>query len=478
MGRKEFHRTLTTSAEKLETQICSGKDISITAQNNSDGVASAGILTHAIFNSGGRCSVRFVHDLTREMILKTKSEDHEFHVFVDLGVGLSKDLRNSFGGNWLALNHDKISSEEITTDDENSILNPWKFGIDGDTEISSGGISYLIAKAIDKKYQMLSPLSIVSALGENQDDGEKRSFVGLNSELCDESVELGTLNIEIDILFTWRDSKPIHLSLANTLFPYIHGLTWNDKNCLELIRNTRIPLKVNGRWRTSSETSQEEKFVLIEAITKYINEHSTTGHQNLENLLAGFSYTLVHEEEGTPLRDAREFSFLLECCCAQSRPSIGLAVCAGNRNKDLLEANHCLADLELEIKNSVKTIMSERWRISDDGTNIWVIGDNVTRDYNFHVISSLLSSYSEFYGKILIVRAETINDSYKYSVRKSRGCQFKQDLGLMLNQLSAELGCSASGNDSCAECIVPFSKIDDFTTIFRRFTKFDEREES
>jgi hypothetical protein len=122
--------------------------------------------------------------------------------------------------------------------------------------------------------------------------------------------------------------------------------------------------------------------------------------------------------------------------------------------------------------------MSERWRISDDGTNIWVIGDNVTRDYNFHVISSLLSSYSEFYGKILIVRAETINDSYKYSVRKSRGCQFKQDLGLMLNQLSAELGCSASGNDSCAECIVPFSKIDDFTTIFRRFTKFDEREES
>ncbi|MGB8100760.1 MAG: hypothetical protein WCE96_03685, partial [Nitrososphaeraceae archaeon] len=179
-----------------------------------------------------------------------------------------------------------------------------------------------------------------------------------------------------------------------------------------------------------------------------------------------------------PLRDAREFSFLLECCCVRSRPSIGLAVCAGNRNKDLLEANHCLADLELEIKNSVKTIMSERWRISDDGTNIWVIGDNVTRDYNFHVISSLLSSYSEFYGKILIVRAETINDSYKYSVRKSRGCQFKQDLGLMLNQLSAELGCSASGNDSCAECIVPFSKIDDFTTIFRRFTKFDEREES
>jgi len=478
MGRKEFHRALTSSAEKLKTQICNGKDISILARNNSDGVVSAGILTFVIFNSGGRCSVRFVHDLTREVISRTKSEDHEFQIFADVGAGLSKEIRNSFGVNWLALSHDKISNEEITTDDENSILNPWKFGIDGDTEISSGGISYLIAKAIDKKYQMLSPLPIVSALGENQDDGEKRSFIGLNSELCDESVRLRTINMEIDLLFTWRDSKPIHLSLANTLFPYIHGLTWNDKNCLELIRNAGIQLKVNGRWRTPSETSQEEKFILIEALTKYVNEHSATGPQNLENRLAGYSYTLVHEENGTPLRDARGYSFLLECCCVQSRPSLGLAICIGNRDKDLSEANLCLTDLELEIKSSVKAIMSERWRISDDGTNIWVIGDNLTRDYNFHIISSLLSSYSEFYGKILIVRAETINESYKYSVRKSRGCQFKQDLSLMLSQLSAELGCSTSGNDSCAECIVPLSKIDDFTTIFRRFTKFDEREES
>ena len=115
----------------------------------------------------------FVNDLTRGFILKTKSEDHEFHVFVDVGVGLSKELRNSFGGNWLALNHDKISNEEITTDDENSILNPWKFGINGDTEISSGGISYLIAKAMDKKYQVLSPLSKSSALSENQDNGKR-----------------------------------------------------------------------------------------------------------------------------------------------------------------------------------------------------------------------------------------------------------------------------------------------------------------
>ncbi len=478
MGRKEFYRALTTSADKLRTQICSGKDISIIARNSADGLVSAGILTFVIFNSGGRCSVRFVRDLTREIILKTKNEDHEFQVLADVGVGLSKELRNSFGGNWLALNHERIANEEITTDDENCILNPWKFGIDGERDISSGGVSYLIAKTIDKKYLVLSPLSIVSALGENQDIGEKKSFVGLNSELCDESVGLGTVNREIDMLFMWKDSKPIHISLANTLFPYIHGLTWNDKNCQELIRTAGIPLTVDGRWRTSSETSQEEKFVLIEAITKYINEHSASGPQNLENLFAGYSYTLVDEEEGTALRDAREFSFLLACCCIRSRPSIGLAVCAGNRSKDLLEATHCLADLELEIKDSVKAIMSERWRITDDGINIWVIGDNVTKDYNFHIVSALLSSYSDFYGKILIVRTVTINGNYKYSVRKSRGCRFKQDLGVVLNQLSAEVGGSANGSDACAECVIPFSKIEDFSTSFRSLTRFDEREES
>ncbi len=78
------------------------------------------------------------------------------------------------------------------------------------------------------------------------------------------------------------------------------------------------------------------------------------------------------------------------------------------------------------------------------------------------------------------------DDKIKNRVKRTRGqidgilkmMEDERECEEVLNQLSAELGCSTSGSDSCTECIVPFSKIDDFTTIFRRFTKFDEREES
>jgi single-stranded-DNA-specific exonuclease len=372
MGRKEFFRTLLASAEKLRTHIYEGNDISIIAKNSTDGTTSSAILTSVIFSLGSRCSIRFVPYLGPKAVDEIKNEGHDLFILVDLGMGMSKVLRNSFGNKWLSFSHDKMSSEEITTDDENCIINPWKFDIDGDKEISSGGLSYLAAKSLDKNYKILSALPVVSALGEKQDKSEKRSFYGLNADICEEAIRSGMIDKELDLLLTNKDSKPLHIALANTLSPYVHGITWNERNSLEIVRLTGIPFKSNGIWRTASDLDQEEKFRLIEIVTKYVNEHSKVQPQNLEYLLAGYSYALAKEEIGSPIHEARDFSFLLECCCIQSKPSIGLAICIGNRTTSLTQGNQCQKDLVLQMRNAIITLMSEKWRVSDDGVSVWI----------------------------------------------------------------------------------------------------------
>ncbi|HEX9318397.1 MAG TPA: hypothetical protein VF884_05625 [Nitrososphaeraceae archaeon] len=472
MGHKEFYQALTISAERLRTQINDGKDISIIAKDSTDGVVSAGILTYAIFTLGSKCSIRFVPDLTPEIVLKLKNDSHDQQILVDLGTELSSELRNSFRNNWLAINHNSISSEEIITDDENCILNPCKYGVDGHREISSGGISYLVAKSLDKKFKSLSYLSVISALAENQDIGEKRSFIGLNQNICDESVNLGIVIKEMDLLLSHKDSEPLHVSLAHTIYPYVHGLTWNEKNCLDILTLAGIPIKTEGRWRTSSELNQEEKFRVIETVTKFVNKHSKVAPYNLENLLVGYSYTLANEEQGSILREARDYSFMLDCCCIESKPSVGLAICIGNRTSFLSEAQKYLRDLGDHLKHAIITIMSEKWRISDIGISVWINGDAITKDYNLNILSSLLSGYNEFYGKIIVLRTETTNSNYKYLIRELRGSTMSQGVSTHAHRIANELGGISKRTDAFVECIVPFSMVDDFDSKLKRVVEY------
>jgi single-stranded-DNA-specific exonuclease len=474
MGRKEFFRTLLASAEKLRTHIYEGNDISIIAKNSTDGTISSAILTSVIFSLGSRCSIRFVPYLGPKAVDEIKNEGHDLFILVDLGMGMSKVLRNSFGNKWLSFSHDKMSSEEITTDDENCIINPWKFDIDGDKEISSGGLSYLAAKSLDKNYKILSALPVVSALGEKQDKSEKRSFYGLNADICEEAIRLGMIDKELDLLLTNKDSKPLHIALANTLSPYVHGITWNERNSLEIVRLTGIPFKSNGIWRTASDLDQEEKFRLIEIVTKYVNEHSKVQPQNLEYLPAGYSYTLAKEEIGSPIHEARDFSFLLECCCIQSKPSIGLAICIGNRTTSLTQGNQCQKDLVLQMRNAIITLMSEKWRVSDDGVSVWINSDTITRDYSLQIFSTLLADYNEFYGKTMVIRTETANSSYTYLIKDSRGRELRQGLSSDANRLAAESGGSTRSTNTFIECTIPFSNVDIFDSKLKKVIKFSE----
>ena len=131
-------------------------------------------------------------------------------------------------------------------------------------------MAYLAAHALERKNWDLSGVAIVSAMADRQDQGDKKSLIGMNSEIVKIAESHGLVSVDLDLMFLGRETRPLHEALAYTSFPYIEGLTWNTENCYTLIKNTGINMKENGRWRGLSEITQEEKNTILDAIAKYV----------------------------------------------------------------------------------------------------------------------------------------------------------------------------------------------------------------
>ena len=138
-----------------------------------------------------------------------------------------------------------------------------------------------------------------------------------------------------------RETRPIFRALAYTTSPYLPNLSGCEDNCLALLTNAGIPIKEGDRFRTLSDLSQDEKQKLLNAIISYFNGQGFQSSVVLN--LVGTVYTLTNEPPGSPTRDAREFSALLNACGRTGNPSVGISVGLGDRRTALEEANQVVA---------------------------------------------------------------------------------------------------------------------------------------
>ena len=82
-------------------------------------------------------------------------------------------------------------------------------------------MAYLASVAIDERNSDLSAIAVVSALGDRQDQGERKSFTGKNFEIANTAKELGLVDIDLDLLLVGRETRPLADALAFTSQPFI-----------------------------------------------------------------------------------------------------------------------------------------------------------------------------------------------------------------------------------------------------------------
>jgi len=454
--KKSLSESLSYFDDKISNCIKSNRSISVITHIDCDGLTSGSIISKALIRAGAKCTTRCSKEFSKNLISDLQKDTRDFYVITDLGGGFAKDLEQALDDRWIILDHHQIPDVEY---DNERVINAWKYDMDGGTEICSGGMAYLAGNSLDEKNIDLSAIAVVSALGDRQDVGEKKSFIGKNYEIANIANKQGLLDIDLDLLLVGRETRPLTDSLAFNSNPFIEGLTWNRDACLSLLNSAQIELKEGERWRVPSDLSEDEKKKLVEAIAKY---SSGKNPNEIMTELIGYTYTFPREDRRSFLRDGREFSTMLNSCGRISKAGVGIAICMGDRNKMLQEAEINLIEYRKMIRNYMNILANERWRVSDYQNCVMVNGEGIIPETMTGTISSLIAGSPKNTGKIVILRTNGEEGTIKFSSRKSFRCKSDINLSELMRKGAEKFDGAGGGHEAAAGAKITKDKLDDF----------------
>ncbi len=463
--RRSLEQSLSYFNDRVSDCVKYNRSISVITHIDCDGIVSGSIITKSLIRDGARCTLRTVNEFNSNVIKNMKNDSRDMYIITDLGGQFSGELDLNLQDKWIILDHHQIDESEY---DNERVINAWKYEINGNVEVCAGGMAYLASKYINKKNTDLAWLAVISALGDRQDQGEKKSFIGINSEIVDVAKNKKQLDVNLDLLFVGRETRSISNALASTSSPFIDGLTWNNDACLSLLNSAGINLKEGNKWRTPSELKSDEKQKIIEEIAKFTNSKNST---DITNELIGYVYTLPNEDKQSFLHDCREFSTMLNSCGRIKRSSIGIALCIGNRG-DTEKGKNILFKYRKMLREQMNILMNERWRINSTENFIIVNGTDIIPETMTGTICSLIATSKNDDGKVVVVRTNGENDTIKFSLRKPMNCKQIINLSDLMKKCAKKVNCTGGGHNNAAGARIHKNKLDEFLDYLEKCHKF------
>jgi len=327
--------------------------------------------------------------------------------------------------------------------------------------VSGAGVTYFAAKAISEENVDLSAIALVGALGDMQDKFEQKKLGGLNALIVADAVGAGLVRVEKDLTFFGRETRPIHKTLASSTSPFIPGISGDEGASVAFLDSVGIKLKEGEKWRALRDLSEDEKKRLSTGLAEHLLSRGL--HLEVGNLI-GAVYVLVHEESWTPLRDAREFSVLLNSTGRLDRPSLGVAVCMGDRGAALEEANRVLEDYRKDINKYLSWVMEKPERMREFENVYVVYGESAVNEKIIGTIASILAYSLPVSEKPILAFAHVPNEGVaKFSARTTESTVQKGvNLGEVMRLGSEMLGGKGGGHNIAAGGQVPLDKVEDF----------------
>jgi len=427
---------------------------------DADGVAAAGVMGKALFKLGARFRLRVTQWVDEKIIGEIIADKPQLVIFTDFGSGYLELLNEKIPEfKVLILDHHQVNSN---VENENfSQVNPHLYGIDGATEVSGSGVSYFVAKAVNSANVDLAPTALVGALGDMQDKNEQRKLHGLNALIVEDAVAAKLVTVEKDLTFFGRETRAIHKALASATTPFIPGLSGEEDKCLAFLASLDIRLKNGEKWRALRDLTEAEKKKLSSALADHLIARGL--HADVESLI-GNVYVLNREEPWTPLRDAREFAVVLNSTGRLDKPSLGIAICMGDRDAALEEANKVLDDYRKSISTYLSWITEKPERMRELDHIYVVYGDTFINEKIIGTISSILVSGLANPEKPLIAFANIEEENAaKFSARTTAVALSKGiNLGDVMRVASEKYGGKGGGHNVAAGAQVPIDQLENF----------------
>jgi len=435
-------------AEKLARKLKSSGDVHIVTHIDADGIAAGAIAKKTLDRHGINSSIQFVRQLDCKTIEKIK-DIGKFTWFTDLGSGVISKLGDM---DCIITDHHMIDIRGGEGPGNWRHFNPHIYGINGGKAVSGAGLAYMVAVAISKKNRDMADLAIVGASGDLQDLDSCR-FEQWNRRIAFIGKKIDVIDISRDLRAFGRQTKPIHKILQYSDDPILPGITGRESSSMSFLKSLNIELKEEKKWRRWIDLDGGEKKKIISALTNLLITKGF-GH-SFSSRLVGEVYELKNEKIGTELRDAKEYSTLLNSTARYGHEKVGLEICMGDRDEYLKKAMALLKNHRRNIVNGIRFVKQEG--IREYGVLQYFNAGGHIKDTVVGIIAGImLNSKQTKSGNPLIGFADKEDGDVKASARTIATLVRKGiDLSKAMQKAAGRLGGTGGGHEIAAGAVIP-----------------------
>ena len=456
MKYESFKQSIRQAAESI-SKIDKKDAVRIISHLDSDGITSAAILINALNKHNIKYSLSIVQQLGLDVIEQLSKEPFKHIVFTDIGSGqlllIKEKLKNK---KVFIFDHHEPESKE--TFEEVVHVNPHLYGIDGAKEISGSGVVYLVTKEMNSGNTDMAHIAVIGALGDIQ---EHHGFLKLNNEILKEAVEQGKMKVINGLRVFGAQTKPLHKILEYSTEHYIPGVTGSESGAIAFLQQLGINPKLGNEWKRLVNLEDEELKKLATGLVI-----RRLGEEKPEHII-GPVYILKNEKKGSPLRDAKEFSTLLNACGRLGRASLGIGVCLNDEGMKK-RAMKSLAKYKEEIIKFLKWYETSQDVLRDEAYIIINSKDEIRASMIGTITSMIARSNPE---SLFILGMARIGDgTTKVSIRIA---QKREDINLVeiIKNITNKTGGQSGGHMNAAGAVISSETEDEFVKEAKKVLK-------
>jgi len=474
MSEKMVSDTFNKLSERAA--LCAGKlkqakAVHLVSHIDADGITSAAIISLSFERAGIDYTAEFVKKLDERVMERLSEEKHEMIIFTDLGSSMVDFIVDKSMNVVIADHHQPDGRPENVAPDSTTFpyhINPHLFGANGGFEISGAGVSYILAREIggpETDNTDLAGLAIVGAIGDMQ-NRKHGKLVGLNREILEQGAKAGVLVNALDLSLFGKQTRPIYRILQYSSEPYLPGLTGDEEACIRFLQNAGVGYDRRDGAKLWIELSMDERRILISALMKFCDERGFSSRRTQE--LIRECYTLLNEKEGTEMRDASEYSTLLNATGRYDKAEVGVRVCMGDREEALSEARTLLSEHRKNLVNGLNFVR-EKGVKQLEYIQYFYSGEEI-KETIVGIIAGMATSLENVDRKKPIIGMADSEDGIKIS---SRGTQDLIRRGMNLsnamNEVTKAVGGAGGGHDIAAGGTIPPERAEEFIILLDEY---------
>ncbi|PSP26033.1 recombinase RecJ [Halobacteriales archaeon QH_10_67_22] len=466
---------LADRASACARRLCDAEAVLLASHIDADGLTSAAVASRALARAGLPHEVVFKKQLDGTEIASIAAREYDVVLFTDFGSGQLDDIgAHEDAGDFVPVIADHHQPADRDTEYH---LNPLLEGLDGASELSGAGAAYVLARALATESGQpgldgttgesspgaetnrdLAALAGVGAVGDMQAVGGE--LVGANRGIVEEGVDAGVLAEGTDLTLYGKQTRPLPKLFEYATDVKIPGISGNEAGAVGFLEDLDVDLERAGEWRTWADLADDERRTVASALVQRAVTRGVPADKI--DSLVGTTYELVDEPVGTALRDASEFSTLLNATARYERADVGLGVCLGDREDALDRARRLLANHRRNLSEGLEFVRQEG--VTHENNLQWFDAGEAIRETIVGIVAGMaLGTEGVDPSKPIVAFARKNDEETKVSARGS-GILVREglDLSTVMSEASRTVGGDGGGHDVAAGATVPAGREAEF----------------